>query len=130
MKIPKSLKLPRKLKKELKKGVRQTIYNSGFRRRCGNPFSASIFMSTNYIGSNTRSFFRLCKVMRKEQKEYFRKLYDQLYDQFEYDHLINQYPDPLKDFKKDFISEQMRMNNEFINNSLNHNKAIDNFWFE
>ncbi len=74
MKIPKTLKLPRKLKKEVKKGVSRNIQmwppvmssNPGV-------VSCSMFQTVSYSGSNTKSYRRLCKYARKEQRRAFKK---------------------------------------------------------
>lgn len=78
MKIPKSLKLPRKLKKEVKKGFVLNGHNSPM-RFSSNPFETSVssFFNYTYLGSNTKSFFRLCKVMRKEEKRTMKILLDE-----------------------------------------------------
>ena len=78
MKIPKSLKLPRKLKKELKKGFTRNIRNSGL-QGAANPISFpvnqfSMYQTVSYSGSNNKSFRRLCKFARKEEKRLFTKL--------------------------------------------------------
>lgn len=76
MKIPKSLKLPRKLKKEFKKGFTRNIHNpsKNFSR---NPDKISVisYIRYTYSGSNTKSFYRLCKFARKEEKRLFEKFY-------------------------------------------------------
>jgi len=75
MKIPKSLKLPRKLKKELKKGFVRNVRNSGpvLSDKPG-VVSCSMFQTVSYSGSNTKSFRRLCKHVRKDEK----RMYDSM----------------------------------------------------
>lgn len=73
MKIPRSLKLPRKLKKELKKGFTRNIHPPFHSiKESKNPLtgfvSYSMYQNISYSGSNTKSFFRLCKFARKEQQ--------------------------------------------------------------
>ncbi len=73
MKLPrkyKLLKLPRKLKKELKKGFTRNIHptvptSENLLSGC---ISFSIYQNISYSGSNTKSFFRLCKFARKEEQ--------------------------------------------------------------
>ena len=69
MKMPNPLKLPRKLKKEVKKGFTRNVYNSPM-KLSSNPFETSVssFFNYTYSGGNTKAFFRLCKAMRKEEK--------------------------------------------------------------
>jgi len=74
MKIPKSLKLPSKLKKEVKKGITRNIYNSNI-SVTHNPLSCSIYSVTNYSGSNTKSYRRLCRFARKEEKRAIQQMY-------------------------------------------------------
>lgn len=80
MKIPKSLKPPRKLKKELKKGFTRNIHPAI--KESKNPLtgsvSYSIHQNISYSGSNTKSFFRLCKYARKEEKTKMKLMYEQM----------------------------------------------------
>jgi hypothetical protein len=81
MKLPRSLKLPRKLKKELKKGFTRNIHPSfPTIKESNNPltgsFSCSIYQNISYSGSNTKSFFRLCKFARKEERLTMKKMMD------------------------------------------------------
>lgn len=78
MKNPKTFKLPRKLKKEIKKGFRRIekrdeifLSDSTF----------STFWSYSYTTNSrkTKSFYRLVKIAEKEQKKYFKKL---IYNKF------------------------------------------------
>ncbi len=76
MKIPKSLKLPRKLKKEVKKGItRNNVHKSPmkFSNDIGE-VSAIGFYTTTYKGSNTKAFFRLCKYVRRLENLLLKKL--------------------------------------------------------
>ena len=75
MKIPKALKLPRKLKKEVKKGFNRNI-KSGPPVMSFNPgaLSCSMHQTVSYSGSNTKSFRRLCKFARKEEKRVYEKM--------------------------------------------------------
>ena len=76
MKIPQSLKLPRKLKKELKKRFTRNYHNSG-------PFidndtcKVTMYTKVTYSGSNTKSFFRLCKYVRKVEKQNLERWYNE-----------------------------------------------------
>lgn len=72
MKIPKFLKLPRKLKKELKKGFVRNVRNSApvLSDKPG-VVSCSMFQTVSYTGSNTKSFRRLCKAVRREEKRMY-----------------------------------------------------------
>lgn len=74
MRMPKTIKLPRKLKKELKKGFTQNIRN-GLPEITGS--SVSCYTTVSYSGSGTKAFRRLCKFARKEEKRCFQIRYDQ-----------------------------------------------------
>ena len=63
MKIPKNIKLPRKLKKELKKGIERKEKRFFARNEA--------YFYTYYTGSNTKSFRRLCKYVKKEERKVF-----------------------------------------------------------
>ena len=69
MKIPKTIKLHRKLKKELKQGFTQNIRN-GLPEITGS--SVSCYTTVSYSGSGTKAFRRLCKFARKEEKRCFQ----------------------------------------------------------
>lgn len=74
MKIPKSLKLPRKLKKEVKKGITRNVLpyrNIGFSSYLG---LSQTHITVSYSGSNTKAFRRLCKYARKEEKRTYEKM--------------------------------------------------------
>lgn len=76
MKIPKTLKLPRKLKKELKKGFKRNItpHYPVFDSVCReNGTSLNMYETVSYSGSNTKAFRRLCKVARKNEKICFNR---------------------------------------------------------
>ena len=62
MKIPKSLKLPRKLKKEVKKGITRNVRNTP------DGVSCSMYETVSYSGSNTKAFRRLLKYLFRLQK--------------------------------------------------------------
>ena len=66
MKIPKSLKLPRKLKKEVKKGITRNVRNTP------DGVSCSMYETVSYSGSNTKAFYRLLKYLFRLQKIQFR----------------------------------------------------------
>ena len=66
MKIPKSLKLPRKLKKEVKKGITRNVRNTP------DGVSCSMYETVSYSGSNTKAFRRLLKYLFRLQKLYDR----------------------------------------------------------
>ena len=66
MKIPKSLKLPRKLKKEVKKGITRNVRNTP------DGVSCSMYETVTYSGSNTKAFRRLLKYLFRLQKLYDR----------------------------------------------------------
>lgn len=78
MKIPKSLKLPRKLKKEVKKGFNRNI-------KSGVPITSFdahsivyyFYQVSFYTGSNTKSFRRLCKYAMKEEKRVYEKMFQE-----------------------------------------------------
>ena len=72
MKIPKNIKLPRKLKKELKKGIERKEKQFFARNEA--------YFYTYYTGSNTKSFLRLCKFARKEEKKEFERYTKQTID--------------------------------------------------
>lgn len=78
MKIPKTFKLPRKLKKEIKKGFRRIERRS---KVSVSYQSVGAFWSYSYTtnGRRTKSFYRLVKIAEKEQKKYFKKL---IYNEF------------------------------------------------
>ena len=68
MKIPKSLKLPRKLKKEVKKGITRNVLpyrNIGFSSYLG---LSQTHITVSYSGSNTKAFRRLLKYLFRLQK--------------------------------------------------------------
>jgi hypothetical protein len=107
MKLPRSLKLPRKLKKELKKGFRQNIHpffpNINKVGILSGNYSISCHQNITYSGSNTKSFFRLCRYARKEQVRMMKIRMD-----FEIESnkiLFAQLNTPTYD-KRDFIREQ------------------------
>ena len=70
MKIPKSLKLPRKLKKEVKKGITRNVRNTP------DGVSCSMYETVTYSGSNTKAFRRLLKYLLRLQKIQFKRLDD------------------------------------------------------
>ena len=77
MKIPINFKLPRKLKKELKKGFTRNI-KSGAPEIKESPtgICTSMFMAVSYSGINTKSFRRLCRFARKIEvieMDYFKR---------------------------------------------------------
>jgi len=72
MKIPKIVKIPRKLKKELKKGVERRIRRSGPVMDEINS-AISMYETASYLGSGTKPYHRLCKYLRKEEKSIFRE---------------------------------------------------------
>jgi len=75
MKIPKSLKLPRKLKKEVKKCFTRNIRNNGpVWSKNPDIVSCSMYSTVYYSGSNTKSFRRLCKLGRREEKRMYEKM--------------------------------------------------------
>lgn len=75
MKIPKTLKLPRKLKKELKKGFTRHIQNGPPVMSCNSDVpSVNILMNISYSGSNTKSFRRMCMYARKEEQRNYQKI--------------------------------------------------------
>jgi len=81
MKIPKSLKLPRKLKKEVKKGITRNVHTSPMKfSSFPDKISVCSFFYYTYLGSNTKSFFRLCKVMRKEEKRTMRINFEKMFE--------------------------------------------------
>lgn len=77
MKIPHTLKFPRKLKKEVKKGIVRNTYQSKI-RITRNPLSCLMYYGTTYSGSNTKSFRRLCKYIRKMEKSFINISYYEL----------------------------------------------------
>lgn len=105
MKLPrkhKLLKLPRKIKKELKKGFSRNIHPSfPTIKESNNPFtgsvSCSIYQKITYSGSNTKSFFRLCKFARKEERlmfeqmarDYLNRNYEFINTNFDTESLLN-----------------------------------------
>ena len=115
MKIPKSLKLPRKLKKEVKKGINRNIkswppvmsFNPG-------AVSCSMHQTVSYSGSNTKSFRRLCKFARKEEKRVYEKMMqDAINRQFDFldDNLSSIKtitPDHLKAFQQKMFCEPIQ----------------------
>lgn len=70
MKIPKSIKLPRKLKKELKKEVERRVKNFP-PIKINNGVIANF--ATSYLGSNTKPFKRLCRFFRKEERMHWKR---------------------------------------------------------
>jgi hypothetical protein len=86
MKLPcknKLLKLPRKLKKELKKGFTRNIHPSfPAIKESQNPLtgsvSCSMYQNISYSGSNTKSFFRLCKFARKEERMKIKNMHESM----------------------------------------------------
>lgn len=70
MKIPKSLKLPRKLKKEIKKGFTRNVRNTP------DGVSCSMYETVNYSGSNTKAFRRLLKYIIRLQKIQLNRMAD------------------------------------------------------
>lgn len=66
MKIPKSIKLPRKLKKELKKGVEIKVKKYPIIKMDGS--TVSLFNTPIYVGSGTKPFNGLCKCLRREER--------------------------------------------------------------
>lgn len=82
MKIPRTLKLPRKLKKELKKGFNRNIRTFS-PHLSQNPIACSVYSYTTYSGSNTKSFRRLCKYVRKEETKYFKSIQEEMTKQME-----------------------------------------------
>lgn len=69
MKVPVNFKLPRKLKKELKKGFNRNIRRSNLGvTESPTGICTSLFMSVSYTGSNTRAFRRLCKFARRQER--------------------------------------------------------------
>ena len=85
MKIPKSLKLPRKLKKEVKKGITRNVLpyrNIGFSSYLG---LSQTHITVSYSGSNTKAFRRLCKYARKEEKRVYEQMIkDEINKQFDW----------------------------------------------
>lgn len=77
MKIPKSLKLPRKLKKELKKGITRNFYSSNM-QVTHDPLNCVFYNITTYSGSNTKPFRSLLKILRKEEKKKYKMMYEQM----------------------------------------------------
>lgn len=76
MKIPKSLKLPRKLKKEVKKGITRNVLpyrNIGFSSYLG---LSQTHITVSYSGSNTKAFYRLLKYLLRLQKIQFKRMDD------------------------------------------------------
>jgi len=82
MKIPKTIKIPRKLKKELKKGFESKAHHStpNFSSDPTKVSVSSLFHYT-YHGSNTKSFFRLCRLMRKEEKRIWKTFSETVWNQ-------------------------------------------------
>lgn len=79
MKIPKSLKLPRKLKKEVKKGITRNVtpHYPVFDPVCReNGTSLSMYETVSYSGSNTKAFRRLLKYLLRLQKIQFVRMND------------------------------------------------------
>lgn len=74
MKIPKSLKLPRKLKKEMKKGFTKIVKPIPLSRTQMLETGFMVAMQTKYAGSNTKSFRRLCKFARMDEKRMFEQM--------------------------------------------------------
>ena len=70
MKIPKSLKLPRKLKKEVKKGITRNVRNTP------DGVSCSMYETVTYSGSNTKAFRRLLKYIIRLQKIQLNRMAD------------------------------------------------------
>ena len=69
MEIPKTLKLPRKIKKEIKKGVTRTIIQ-GFPVLAMDVVSGStkiIHWGTAYHGSGTKAYKKACSYLRREE---------------------------------------------------------------
>ena len=77
MKIPKSLKLPRKLKKEIKKGfTRNVIEGYPVLSNTSDGVSCSIYQTVNYSGSNTKAFRRLLNYIIRLQKIQLNRMAD------------------------------------------------------
>lgn len=70
MKIPKSLKLPRKLKKEVKKGITRNVRNTP------DGVSCSMYETVSYSGSNTKAFRRLLNYIIRLQKIQLNRMAD------------------------------------------------------
>lgn len=70
--IPKTIRMPRKLKKELKKGIERKIRVHGPYMGI-KPASWSMYETVSYLGSGTKPCHRLYKYLRKEEKRIFRK---------------------------------------------------------
>ena len=79
MKIHKSLKLPRKLKKEVKKGItcNVTPHYPVFYPVCReNGTSLSMYETVSYSGSNTKAFRRMLKYIIRLQKIQLNRMAD------------------------------------------------------
>ena len=68
--IPKCLKLPRKLKKEIKKGITRNVRNTP------DGVSCSMYETVNYSGSNTKAFRRLLNYIIRLQKIQLNRMAD------------------------------------------------------
>lgn len=85
MKLQNNFKLPRKIKKELKKGFRKIIKPLLLSQM--QMIESGFMVSTRitYSGSNTKSFRRLCKYARKEEKRMYEKMAKDTIESMNYD---------------------------------------------
>ena len=83
MKIPKTIKLPRKIKKEIKKGVTRTIIQ-GFPVLAMDVVSRStkIHWGTAYHGSGTKACKKACSYFRKEETKITHQMMEDKRDRF------------------------------------------------
>ena len=83
MKIPKTIKLPRKIKKELKKGVTRTIIQ-GFPVLAMDVVSRStkIHWGTAYHGSGTKACKKACSYLRREEVKVTRQMVKEKIDKY------------------------------------------------
>lgn len=125
MKIPKSLKLPRKLKKELKKGFTRNICNNGpVWSKNPDIVSCSMYSTVSYSGSNTKSFWRLCKFSRREEKRMYEKMIqDAIKKQFDW--LDNDVSDIRKITTEDLKQFQNKVFSQAIPKSTMQNIASE-----